>query len=63
MEETATEAVLRRDRVIVIAGIVIMTALAWDHVTTGAGTGMSVLAMTRLAISPGAFAGGMPMPR
>ncbi len=62
METTAAEALLRRDRVIVIAGLIIIAALAWYYVMTGAGTGMSVRAMTRFAISPGAFAGGMATP-
>ena len=63
METTATEALLRRDRAIVAAALAGIAALAWYYVLTGAGTGMSVRAMTRIAISPGAFAGpGMAMP-
>ncbi|HEX4767731.1 MAG TPA: DUF2182 domain-containing protein [Lichenihabitans sp.] len=62
METTATEALLRRDRVIVIAGLAIIMLLAWYYIVTGAGTGMNVLAMTRFAVSPGAFArAGMAM--
>lgn len=61
-EITTTEALLRRDRAIVAAGLAGIAALAWYYVLTGAGTGMSVLAMTRIALSPGAFAGpGMAM--
>ena len=64
MEMTTTEALLRRDRAIVAAGLAGIAALAWYYVLSGAGTGMSVLAMTRIALSPGAFAGpGMAMAR
>ena len=60
---TATEALLRRDRAIVIGGLAVVVALAWFYVLTGAGTGMSVWAMTRIALSPGAFGGaGMASP-
>jgi predicted metal-binding membrane protein len=60
--ETATEALVRRDRAIVVAGLVVITLLAWGYVMTGAGTGMSIRAMTRAAVSPGAFGPGMSMP-
>jgi predicted metal-binding membrane protein len=60
---TALENLLRRDRVIVIGGLIIISALAWCYIMTGAGTGMSVRAMTRIAISPGAFAAGTVMPQ
>ncbi len=63
MESTAFEALLRRDRAIVVGGLIIISALAWCYVATGAGTGMSVPAMTRMAISPGAFSGDAAMPQ
>jgi predicted metal-binding membrane protein len=60
---TATEALLRRDRTVMAVALAIVAALAWSYVMTGAGTGMSMREMTRIAISPGAFAGrGMSMP-
>lgn len=64
MEITTTEALLRQDRAIVGLALAAIVALAWYYVLTGAGTGMSVWGMTRIALSPGAFAGsGMAMPR
>ena len=63
METTALENLLRRDRVIIIGGLIIISVLAWCYVMTGAGTGMSVRAMTRIAISPGAFASDTAMPQ
>jgi predicted metal-binding membrane protein len=45
-EFTAVEALLRRERLVVVAGLVLITALAWWWVSIGAGTGMSTLAMT-----------------
>lgn len=63
METTALEALLRRERLIVVGGVIIISALAWWYVVTGAGTGMSVVAMTRIAISPGAFSDDAAMPQ
>jgi predicted metal-binding membrane protein len=63
VETTALENLLRRDRVIIIGGLIIISALAWCYVMTGAGTGMNVRAMTRIAISPGAFASDTAMPQ
>ena len=51
-ESTAVEALLRRQRLIVVAGLVLITALAWWWVAIGAGTGMSVLAMTTWQFPP-----------
>lgn len=48
---------------IVIGGLIIISALAWCYVMTGAGTGMSMRAMTRIAVSPGAFSGDSAMPQ
>ena len=61
MATSVTESLLRRERLIVAAGLAVISALAWAYVLSGAGTGMSVRAMSRLAISPGALAGGMAM--
>ena len=63
MATTAFEVLLRRDRAIIVGGLIIISALAWYYVMTGAGTGMSVSAMTRIAISPGAFSGDASMPQ
>ncbi|MCQ0986883.1 DUF2182 domain-containing protein [Jiella marina] len=57
---TFVETLLRRDRSIVIAGLVAITLLAWVWLHSGAGTGMSLWAMSRLQLAPGV--GGMPMP-
>jgi predicted metal-binding membrane protein len=46
------EAALRRERIIVVAGLAALTLLAWVYVWQGAGMGMSALAMTRLALFP-----------
>ncbi len=46
------EALLRRERIVVAAGLAVLTALAWLYVWLGAGTGMSALAMTELALFP-----------
>lgn len=49
---TFTERVLRRDRLIVLAGLVAISALAWWWVIIGAGTGMSTIAMTTWQFPP-----------
>jgi predicted metal-binding membrane protein len=43
-----TEALLRRDRLIVIVGLVVVTAAAWTYVLAGAGMGMSAAEMTSM---------------
>ena len=43
---TPVEALVKRERLIVIAGLISITALAWWWLLNGAGTGMSVMAMT-----------------
>lgn len=63
MDQGAIDVLLRRDRLIVAAGLLIIAALAWYYVLTGAGTGMSIIGMTRIAIWPGASGPGMGMPR
>jgi predicted metal-binding membrane protein len=53
---SALEAVLRRDRVVVIAALVLVIALSWIYILLGAGMGMSAFEMTA---SP--FGGGADM--
>jgi predicted metal-binding membrane protein len=51
MTEQATslfEAVLRRDRVVVVAALIVVIALCWIWIVTGAGMGMSAIEMTRM---------------
>jgi len=43
---------LARDRLIVGAGLAVLTLLAWLYILDGAGTGMSVMAMTTFAFPP-----------
>lgn len=61
MPETPTEAMLRRDRSIVVGGLVAITVLCWVYLFTGAGTGMSLGEMSRLALSPGIPSGHSTM--
>jgi len=49
---TATEALLRRDRLIVAACLVVICLLSWYYLLTGAGTGMSTVAMTTWQFPP-----------
>lgn len=46
------ERALRRDRLIVVTGLVLIAALAWAYLLAGAGTGMSVSAMSTWAFPP-----------
>ncbi|MDP3855823.1 DUF2182 domain-containing protein [Phenylobacterium sp.] len=46
------ERLLKRDRAITIAGLLTLCALAWLHVLTGAGLGMSAREMTTLSLFP-----------
>ena len=56
----ALEALLRRDRWIVIGGITLLSLIAWAWLLAGAGMGMSAIEMTRMvygdhsAMKPGA---------
>lgn len=61
MPETPTEAVLRRDRSIVVGGLVAITLLCWAYLLTGAGTSMSLWEMSRMALSPGIPSGDSTM--
>ena len=52
-EPTVLEALLRRDRAVVIAALVAVILIAWVWIVLGAGTGMSAVAMTQMAGMPG----------
>lgn len=49
---TATEVLLRRDRLIVAAGLILICLLCWLYVVIGAGTGMTTAAMTTWQFPP-----------
>ncbi len=49
---SALERLLRRDRVITIAGLVTLCVLAWLYIVAGAGLGVDSWEMTRLALFP-----------
>jgi predicted metal-binding membrane protein len=51
-DTTVLEAVLRRDRFVVIGGLVAVILIAWVWVVLGAGMGMSAVAMTQMAGMP-----------
>lgn len=51
-EPTVVETLLRRERSIVIAGLLLITALAWAWVLAGSGTGMSALHMSTWQFPP-----------
>lgn len=55
-----TEKLLRRERWIVLCGLAAIIVLAWTYILTGAGTGMSVKAMTIVSLFPHRLA-GMPL--
>lgn len=66
METTATEKALRHDRMIVVAGLAMITAVAWIYLILGVGMNMSIWDMARVALSPGisdtpGMLGGMTM--
>lgn len=46
------ERLLRRDRIVTLAGLAILCALAWAYLLTGAGTGMRAWDMTRFVLFP-----------
>ena len=48
----ATETLLRRDRHVVLAALLLVTALAWVWLLSGAGMGMSAFEMTRHSMMP-----------
>ena len=51
-EAPAFERLLKRDRIITLAGLAALCALAWLYIVTGAGLGMSAWEMTTLAPPP-----------
>ena len=51
-DRTAAERVIVRERAIIAAGIAMLAALAWAYVLSGAGTGMSSLAMSTWRFPP-----------
>ena len=51
-DTTVLEAVLRRDRFVVLAALVVVIVVAWVWIALGAGTGMSAVAMTQMAGLP-----------
>ncbi|MBB3013298.1 DUF2182 domain-containing protein [Cupriavidus alkaliphilus] len=53
------EYVLGRERAITSLGIVVIVALSWAYLWTGAGTGMSALDMTAVTLFPHRLPGGM----
>ncbi len=54
---TATEALLRRDRLIIGAGLILICLLGWLYILIGAGTGMSTAAMTTWQFPPPVYSG------
>ena len=61
-EAPAFERLLKRDRVITLAGLTALCALAWLYIVTGAGLGMSAWEMTTLALFPHQHARDVMMP-
>ena len=49
MEAGSLEAVLRRDRMVLVAGLVAVLVIAWGWLVTGAGMQMSAVEMTAMA--------------
>ena len=50
---TMTERVVKKDRWIIIGGLLLITLLSWLYIVSGAGTGMSAVAMTSWKIPAG----------
>ena len=59
LDASVLERVLRRDRLILLAALVAVTAIAWIWIVVGAGTGMSTIGITRRSGMP--EIGGMIM--
>ncbi|MEM7021485.1 MAG: DUF2182 domain-containing protein, partial [Pseudomonadota bacterium] len=55
------EALLRRDRVVVVAALVVVIALSWIYILAGAGMGMSAFQMTTSPFGGGDMASGDAM--
>lgn len=60
-QTSAVELIIRRDRLVMLTGLVALAMLAWAWLLVGAGTGMNIWMMSRPAIFPGGEA-GMTMP-
>jgi predicted metal-binding membrane protein len=58
-ETTMLESLLKRDRAIVVAGLLAVSALAWVYILAGAGMGMPAVEMTRM---PGGGMAAITMP-
>ena len=56
-DTTAAERFVAKDQAITVAGLVVLTLLAWVWVIVGAGTGMSTIAMTTFEFPPPARPG------
>lgn len=56
------ERLIRRDRAIVVTGLVVLGTLSWLWVIRGAGMGMSALEMTRTGLFPHLASAPVPMP-
>ena len=59
---TATEALLRRDRLIVGGGLIVICLLSWLYIVAGAGTGMSTAAMSTWQFPPPVHTSGAAAP-
>ena len=51
-DSSLTESVLRRDRLIVAAGLAVLTALSWAYIMAGAGMGMPAWHMISVSLFP-----------
>ena len=61
--DATLEAVVRRDRLVVVAALTLVIALSWAYLLAGAGMGMSAFEITRmsqLGMTGGVSEGGMP---
>src|ERR671914_1489732 len=62
MQETSIlESVVKRDRAIVIAGLLTVVVLSWIYILTGAGMGMTAFEMSSLSL-PWQTSSDMAMP-
>ena len=57
--QTATEWLLRRERLFICAGLFTLCLLSWAYLLAGAGTGMSIVAMTTWQFPPPLYGGGI----
>jgi len=59
---TATEVLLRHDRLIIGTGLAVICLLSWLYIVAGAGTGMSAVAMTTWQFPPPTLMSHGPVP-